>query len=141
MKNKKINKTQQGFTLIELMVTVAIVGILASIAMPSYQAYVQKSRRTSATSALLDLASREAQYYSTNNVYTATMTTLGYASNSVATPSSTSNYYTLTLAQTTTGNFTGTATPVTGSSQASDSCGTYTITNFGVKTPTTSGCW
>jgi type IV pilus assembly protein PilE len=68
-----------GFTLIELMVAVAIVGILATIAATSYQSQVQKSRRTDARSALLDLAGREEKLFSTTNAYSATPSDLGYA--------------------------------------------------------------
>ena len=141
MKKKFINKTRQGFTLIELMVSVAIIGILVGIAVPSYSSYIQKSRRTSATTALLDLASREAKYYSTHNAYTTSMTELGYASaGPIAIPDDTSNYYSLSVAyySDTTG-FTATATPA--GTQATDSCENYTIDYFGVKTPLIKGCW
>ena len=141
MKKNQIYKTQQGYSLIELMMVVAIVGILAKIAIPSYSSYIQKSQRTAATTALLDLASREAQYYSTNNAYTSVMTSLGYANATTnPIPSASSHLYDLTLVATAT-TFTGTATRVTGSSQATDSCGTYSINNLGVQSPTTSGCW
>lgn len=140
MKNNKNRKLQQGFTLIELMVTVAIVGILAAIAIPSYSSYVQKSRRTSATTALLDLASREAKYYSTNNVYTDSMFNLGYVSNGpIAIPDTSSNYYNLSVTKISTNDFTATATNT--GTQVKDSCGTYTINNLGVKSPLTRSCW
>ena len=69
----------RGFTLIELMVTVAIAAILASIAVASYHLQVQKSRRTDARTALLDLAGREERYFSLNNAYSSTPSDLGYA--------------------------------------------------------------
>src|SRR5438132_12993393 len=55
-----------GFTLIELMVVVAIVTILFSIAIPSYMSYIRQSRRTEAKTAVLDLAGREERFLSTN---------------------------------------------------------------------------
>ena len=58
-----------GFTLIELMVTVAIVAILSAIAYPAYTEYILKSRRTDAKNALLDLAARQERFYSLNNKY------------------------------------------------------------------------
>jgi len=73
-----------GFTLIELMVTVAVVSILATIAVTSYTSQVQKSRRTEAKSALLDLAGREERLFSTTNAYSSDEAFLGYAT--VSTP-------------------------------------------------------
>ena len=69
-----------GFTLIELMVTVAIVGILATIAATSYQSQVMRARRTDARNALLDLAGREEKLFSTTNVYTSIPATIGLGS-------------------------------------------------------------
>src|ERR1700674_4466304 len=67
-----------GFTLLELMITVAVVSILATIAATSYQSQIQKSRRTDARSALLDLAGREEKLFSVTNAYSATPSALGY---------------------------------------------------------------
>jgi len=67
-----------GFTLIELMIAVAIVGILATIAATSYQRQVIQSHRTDARTALLDLAGREEKLFSTTNQYTAIPSALGY---------------------------------------------------------------
>lgn len=62
-------KKSKGFTLIELMVTVAIIGILAAIAYPSYTEYVNRSKRAEATAALLEAAQVLERYYSVNNTY------------------------------------------------------------------------
>src|SRR5580692_8078769 len=70
--------SSRGFTLIELMVTVAIVGILATIAVASYQYEIQKSRRTDARSALMDLAGREEKLFSVTNAYSTDPVALGY---------------------------------------------------------------
>jgi type IV pilus assembly protein PilE len=72
-------RASHGMSLIELVIAMVIVGILASIAIPSYQSYVLKSHRTEAKTALLDLASMEERYFSTQNVYSALTTDLGYA--------------------------------------------------------------
>lgn len=61
---------QTGFTLIELMITVAIVAILAAIAMPAYQEYVKRGNRAAAESEMMDIASREQQYLLANRCYT-----------------------------------------------------------------------
>lgn len=68
----------RGFSLLELVITMVIVAILASIAIPAYNSYILKSHRTDAKSALLDLASMEERYFSTQNVYSTTNTDLGY---------------------------------------------------------------
>lgn len=78
----------RGFTLIEVMITVAIIGILASIAYPSYQEYVIKSRRASAQSFLMDVLQRQQQYLLDTREFAADLATLG-----MALPSDLSGYY------------------------------------------------
>lgn len=63
-----------GFTLIELMITVAIIGILAAIAYPIYTDQVRNARRVDAKSALLQAANNEERYYTVNNQYTDALT-------------------------------------------------------------------
>ncbi len=67
--NKVEVKNQQGFTLIELMIVVAIIGILAGIAYPSYQDSIKKSRRADAKGALMGFANAMERYYTENNSY------------------------------------------------------------------------
>ncbi|RZA07773.1 MAG: prepilin-type N-terminal cleavage/methylation domain-containing protein, partial [Moraxellaceae bacterium] len=63
-------RKDSGFTLIEVMVTVAIVAILAAIAIPNYSQYVQKTRRTDAQEKLLDMAAQQERWFFTKNQYT-----------------------------------------------------------------------
>lgn len=69
---------QNGFTLIELMITVVIIGILASIAMPAYQEYVKRGHRAAAQSEMMDIANRQQQFFLANRLYAATVGALGY---------------------------------------------------------------
>jgi type IV pilus assembly protein PilE len=71
---------QGGFTLIELMITVAIIAVLARIAFPAYTSHIQKGARRSAQAQMLDLANREQQYLLANRTYAAysALTTAGY---------------------------------------------------------------
>jgi type IV pilus assembly protein PilE len=136
-----------GFTLVELMITVAVIAILTGIAYPAYLQQMQKSRRVQAKTALLDLASREERYFGTNNQYTNSATALGYsAAFPLAINVSGTAYYTLNFSAFTSTSFTATATPVAGTPQAGDKCGTYTLTNTGTQsvtgaTLTASSCW
>jgi type IV pilus assembly protein PilE len=139
-----------GFTLIELMIAVAIVAILMAIAIPNYQNQVRKSRRTSAKTALLDVAGREEKYYATNNNYPASLSSVGYTnvdgSGALQVPNNTNeDYYSvkISLATAPATGFTATATPV--GDQKKDSCGSFSVTDLGVQTATGStggsGCW
>jgi type IV pilus assembly protein PilE len=152
MSNQSSKHASSGFTLIELMVTVAIVTILATIAVTSYTSQVQKSRRTEAKSALLDLAGREERLFSTTNAYSSDEAFLGYAT-VAGTPMTNMNfgngYYTLTAVVAPAVNpttYTLTATPVAGSSQAGDTtCGAFSVNQLGVQavsgTGTPASCW
>lgn len=132
-----------GFTLIELMVTVTIVAILTAIALPSYRTYVLKSHRTVAINALMNLASQQARFYTTNNTYATNLTTLGYTSNTYPIPDANSHYYDLSVTAANATSFTLQAAPV--GNQANDTCGNFTYTDLGVKgvngTASVQDCW
>jgi type IV pilus assembly protein PilE len=120
----------RGFTLIDLMITVAMVGILAAIAYPSYTNYMVKSRRSSAQTYLMDVAQAEQQYLLDSRSYATSLTALNMTA-----PSSVAPYYTIaiTASDGPPPTFTATATPIPGAPQASDV--TLSIDNTGMKLP------
>jgi len=136
-----------GFTLIELMIAVAIIAIIAAIAYPSYTSSVTKSRRADAKSKLLEVAQRQERYYTERNTYTATLTDLGYPSGTLKTEN---GYYAITAAATAgAGNTIAnsyTLTATASGSQANDTkCGNFTLTHTNVKGVSVAGaaaqCW
>jgi type IV pilus assembly protein PilE len=125
---------QRGFTLIELMITVAIVAILAGIAYPSYTESVNRSKRAQAQTSIVSLAQAMERYSTKNNGYTGV--TLGTASTDLypsAVPATGGQLYTLSLSNLTATGYTITATRQSGSPMASDKCGDYTLTAAGAK--------
>jgi type IV pilus assembly protein PilE len=124
----------RGFTVIELLAVVAIIGILSAIAIPGYGKYVVKGNRTAAQAYMMDLAHAEAQYFADSRSYTATVATLG-----VPAPSAVAGKYTVEIEvpDTLPPSFTIRATPVPGSSQGGESI--LTLNNSGARTP--AGTW
>jgi type IV pilus assembly protein PilE len=119
----------RGVTLIELLITVAIVGILAAIAVPSYQAYTVRANRSVAESFLMELANKQQQYLVDARTYADTLAKLGYS----AVPSEVGNFYSVTIPSSSATAFTLQAAPISGTAQASD--GTLTLDNLGTKSP------
>jgi type IV pilus assembly protein PilE len=130
----------RGFTLIEMMVTVAIMGILAAVAYPSYLEHLAKGRRADGRAALLDLAQRMERYYTERSTYATA--TLG---NSGVYPStSPQGHYTLSITAKSATAFSIQATPT--GSQLHDACGSLGYNQAGDKSSSggtlpTSACW
>jgi type IV pilus assembly protein PilE len=119
-----------GFTLIELMITVAIIAVLVGIAYPSYRSYIVRNNRGAAQAALMDIAQRQQQYLADMRSYASTVAVLN-----VTLPANVTQNYTVSIA-TTAGpppTFTASAAPVSGSPQVND--GTLSIDQAGTKSP------
>jgi type IV pilus assembly protein PilE len=141
-------RSTRGFTLIELMIVVAIIAILASLALPSYRESVARGRRADAKSALLEAAQWTERNYTVNNTYVVTLLSalnkspkgssaavydIAYVTSPTASSPSATQYFLK-------------ATPATGSSMASDKCGSFIVDQKGEKTvsggtATAAECW
>jgi type IV pilus assembly protein PilE len=132
MKRKK----SFGFTLVEVLITVAIIGILSSVAYPSYVDYVVRANRSEGLRELVRIANLQEQYYVDNRSYTALMTDLGLD----ADPFLTENSHYSIDATVVDDTFTLVATAKGTQALKDTSCGTISITNTGKKTPV-SICW
>lgn len=138
------SKAGSGFTLIELMIVVAVIGILAALAIPAYQQSLRNGGRAEAQSLLLQVAANQERFYSDNNSYSANANPL--VAPAVATITSEKGLYQVAVAACGGGTiancFIATATPQ--GNQIADSCTTLTITNTGLKGAsgdTAANCW
>jgi type IV pilus assembly protein PilE len=125
-----MNNGQRGFTLVELMIALAIIAVLSAVAIPFYKQYVYQARRAEAQTALMGIAMDETEYYQDNYTYSSlTLPTL--------------TYYSLAFSSTPTAtSFTATATAIGSQSKDLD-CLTLSINQLGIKSATGSGsnCW
>lgn len=129
-----------GFTLIELTLVLAVMAILTSLAVPSYQSVVRKSRRTEAQAALLDLALRQERWRSDHPSYAPASSEIGAA----AWEARLARYYRLEMVGTTATSFTVQAAAVSGAGQDHDHqgavpCAVLQVDQSGTRSP--SACW
>ncbi|MFJ2482063.1 type IV pilin protein [Pseudomonas sp. NPDC087598] len=131
-----MRRSNRGFTLIEIMIVIAIIGIMLTIGLPSYTEYVKKGRRAEVVSLLSEQAQSLERFYTKNNIYTG-----------ITGLSSGNDFYTITPTITDQ-TFLLTATRKTGTAMATDKCGDFTLTNTGVRSMnnattglTTKDCW
>lgn len=134
---------RNGFSLLELMIVVAIIGIIAAIAIPSYTSYVRQANRTDATRSLTLDAQALERCYSQTFAYT------GCATAPAGTAASTQGYYSVVIAVTTTpATYTITATPVSATQIGDTACQVFTLNSAGTQaaadgsgTANTKTCW
>ena len=125
-----------GFTLIELMVVVAIIALLASIALPTYNNHVRKTRRAAGGACALQMAQQMERYYTTALTYVGAPAP---AVLSARCEPETLQFYAMGTGNLGAKTFTVTAAPA--GKQSGDSCGNLTVNHAGTKTPSTAGCW
>lgn len=131
----------KGFTLIEVLIAVAIVAILATIAYPSYTQYVQQSRRTEAQKELVRVANLQERYFLNNDQY-ATLADLGLVTAPATTYNTENSYYLISLPARNVVNSTYTLTATAINSQTQDTaCASLSINQSGTKTATNNYCW
>ncbi len=132
-------RNSTGFTLIELMITVAIVAILASVALPSYTSYIARVKRADARAQLVQVAQFMQRFYTANDQYqynrSAEEVSTKIPDSLKQSPADAvigTALYTLTVVADAT-TYTLTMAPVNGLSMAGDDCGSYTLTSTGIR--------
>jgi type IV pilus assembly protein PilE len=142
-----------GFTLVELIVTMVIAAILAAISIPAYSNYVRKAHRVEARSAVLDIASLEERWFSTNNSYTDDPTKLGYVGTAGTAFTVGSGYYNVLVSKVDATSSTALATytilaTAIGDQLKDTQCKTFQVTSNGTQSAAdaasaanTNTCW
>jgi len=147
----KSRTAQRGFSLIELMIVVAIIAIISAFAYPSYNRYVIKTKRSVAQNALLQVADRQQQFFMDNKRFATDITNLGfpaspYVVDDNGTPTVAADgdaVYSLSLSNVTATTWTATAVPLNTQLSRDTYCGSLTITQTGAKgkSGASDDCW
>ena len=119
-------KRTRGFTLIELMIVLAVLAVIVAIGYPSYQEHVKKSRRAEGMGQLLELADRMERAYSDRGTYPTVISEVYVATTD-------RGFYTLSIVTANNVSFTVSATPTSLGDQNEDKCHTFTLTSLGEK--------
>ena len=137
MRRTNLVKQSRGFSLLELLITVAVIGIISSIAYPSYVDNISRANRSEAQRELLRMASLQEQYFIDHREYTADMTKLGVATDPYITNSGLYSIDTTVVGIT----YTLVATAKGRQITADSSCLTLSVTDTGKKTAASTHCW
>lgn len=134
--------SQRGFTLVELLIVVAVIAILMAIAAPMYRDFVVRSNRSDAIIALTELSNLQEKHYSNEMAYTTTISDLSYPNTSPE------GFYSLAISTGAAVDYTLTATPVGQQLQDDDTCRELTLNSFGQRSAedsdgndTSQQCW
>jgi type IV pilus assembly protein PilE len=135
-------KMSRGFSLIELLITIAIIGVLSALAYPAYDNYIMKSRRTEAKTTLMEMAQKQEDFRADTNAYTGDTVKLQMSWGD-------KTYYGFSITDASKSKYTLKAVPKEGSMQLNDkTCAEFSLTHTGERTAknadgveTTKDCW
>ncbi|MDH3614394.1 MAG: type IV pilin protein [Gammaproteobacteria bacterium] len=149
--NPTLASRQRGITFLELLIVVAIVAMISAFAFPSYMQYIVKTKRTAATSALLQIADRQQQFFMDNKTYATDLSALGFAGSPLfvsdagkaVAAGDDDAVYVLSIVNVTPTTYTATAAPLAGQLERDTDCGTLTLSQAGTKDALGGGddCW